>query len=981
MGAMTARASLAGPIRAPMVGRSRELDELRDRFVVAEQGDPQVVVIGGEAGIGKSRLVAEFADTLPREARLVVGHCLELGPDGPPYAPFAAVLRSLAAELGPDQLAELLGPGRSELSRLAPDLGPGLPDDAMGRGRLFEAMATLIERCAVDRPLVVVIEDLHWSDSSTRDLLRFLMRTVGDARILFLLTYRRDELHRSHPLLPWLGEVDRLPHAHRVSLERLTDDEVAVMVHRLAGRELAPRSAARVRERSQGIPFFVEELTACADSDTQAIPETLRDLMLGRLDRLAPLTRQVLRIASAAGTRVDHPVLLAVVESDEASMEAALREAVTGQVLVVDDTREAYAFRHALMREAVHADLLPGEHARLHARYAAALEKSARPDQAGEIAHHWNSAHESDKAFEWSLRAADHSRSIYAWSEQLAHLERALDLWDQVSVPAERAGFDRVDLLTRTSRAAANVGNPERGIALLDAALAEVDPAEGSQRIVNLLVKRAMQCESGQLDPMGDLEHALELADPGSTDRAAALGAKAAFLMISGELDRAREVARESLAAARACGSAVQLGHTLNTLGCVEFQLGDRASGQKHLDRARELAIETGNEPALFRYYSNYSDILIGAGRFAEAIELSQAGRQAAAERGLVRTQGAFLAGNQAEAEVLLGHWDQALATIDEALRLDPPPITRGHLHTLGALVRVRRGDISRAADHADLAAQLLARAGAQPQYILPLAVARAELAVADGDTDGALRTLARAAQDAGPVVPTAAGWPFTWTWGRLIMDSDQEEPSGLRAARTHLAAVSTHAGWLSLTRAQTQAINGRPRGPRAPGDAQVIPDGEPDWAGAVRAVAGGEGLAHELSDARIRLAAQHLDAGRREDARAELGMAWAAIEQMHDQSLFPLSARVAAAGRIAHPRGSDGASLGGAPSLTPREREVLLLVMRGLSNRAIAQELFISVKTASVHVSNILAKLEVASRTEAAAWGHAHLVEEQDSR
>ncbi len=227
---LVVRAPLADPTRGPMVGRSRELKELRERFAVASRGDPQVVVIGGEAGIGKSRLVAEFADSLNGNARLVVGHCLELGPDAPPLAPFAAIVRSLAAAIGPQHLAELAGPGISELAGLAPELGMGGADDSLGRGRLFEAMATLVERDAAEHPLVLVFEDLHWSDSSTRDLLRFLMRTVSDAKVLYVLTYRRDEVRRGHAVLPWLVEVDRLPHAHRISLDPLTDAQVDALV-------------------------------------------------------------------------------------------------------------------------------------------------------------------------------------------------------------------------------------------------------------------------------------------------------------------------------------------------------------------------------------------------------------------------------------------------------------------------------------------------------------------------------------------------------------------------------------------------------------------------------------------------------------------------------------------------------------------------------------------------------------------------------
>jgi DNA-binding CsgD family transcriptional regulator/tetratricopeptide (TPR) repeat protein len=939
-----------------MVGRSQELMELRERFAMAEGGEPQVVVVGGEAGIGKSRLIAEFADTLPTEAELAVGHCLELGPDGPPFAPFSTLLRSLVADLGVQALAELAGPGSADLAGLLPELGPA-PHDPMGRGRLFEAMATVIERAAEREPLVLVVEDMHWSDSSSRDLLRFLLRTVGEARVLFLLTYRRDEMHRSHPLLPWLAEVDRLPNAHRITVERLSDPEVDELVQQLAG-DVPRRAAARIRERSQGIPFFVEELAECCDRDLTVIPETLRDLMLARLDGMTPQTRELLRIASAAGTLVDHTVLLAVVDSDEASLDTALREAVGRQVLVVDRAREAYAFRHALMREAVHADLLPGEHARLHARYAEALEKFARPEQAGEIAHHWGSAHEADKAFEWSLRAADHSRSIYAWTEQLAHLERALDLWDQVSAPEERAGFDRTELLARTSRAAANVGLPDRSIALLDAALAELGPDADASRVAHLRVRRAVQCDSAQIDPFADLHEAAGLAAPGSADLAAALTAEASLLMLEARLDRALAVAERALATAEQCGQARQLSGAHNTLGCVLMQLGRSDEGQVHMDSARDIAMSQDAAPELFRYYGNYSDMLIGGGRYDEAIALAREGRQVAARRGLSRTTGAFLAGNEAEAGVLAGRWDESLATIDEALRLDPPGSTRGHLNTLRAILQVRRGDVSGAADSVDRAAEHLTRAVRQPQYMLPLALARGEIAAADDDLDAALALMLQAAREAGPFVPPASGWSFAWAWGRLLAEAGQPAPPELAAIVAHLADVTGHPGWIALTTAQARALGGE----------------EPDWADAVAALEAGVGLRHELADARLRLAETLAEADEHERARAEVLAAWAAIEELGARSLGPRAARAAAAAHVTLPRRSGGPGSSRADTLlTPREREVLTLVAAGRSNRAIADELFISVKTASVHVSNILAKLGVSSRTEAAAWAHAH--------
>ena len=965
------RGALADPMRVPLVGRSLEVLEMRQWFALADDGEPQTVVVGGEAGIGKSRLIAEFAATVPAGTRLMVGHCLELGPDGPPFAPFSTMLRSLVTDLGAEQLADLAGPGRADLAGLAPELGPAAPADPLGRGRLFEAVATLVENLAAVEALVLVVEDLHWSDSSSRDLLRFLLRTVSDSRVLFVLTYRKDEMHRSHPLLPWLGEVDRLPMSHRITLERLDDADVDLLVREIAG-ELPPRTVARIRERSQGIPFFVEELTDCCDRDFTTIPETLKDLMLARLDGLSPQARDILRIASAAGTLVDHPVLLAVVDSDEQSLESALREAVGCQVLVVDRAREAYAFRHALMREAVHADLLPGEHARLHARYARALEELGRYEQAGEIAHHWSSAHEADKSFEWSLRAADHSRSIYAWQEQLAQLERALELWDEVESPAERAGCDRAELLSRTSRAAGNVGRPDRAIALIDAALADLGPVGDRQRVSHLLVKRAVQCEGAQLDPSADLRRAADLAAPGSADLAAALAATAALMMVEADLGPALDLAQRGVAAAEESGDDTQRSHAHNTLGCILFQVGRSEEGQVHLDLARDIARAQGVGPELFRYYGNYSDVLIGAGRYAAAIELAREGRAASAERGLSRTQGAFMAGNEAEAAVLAGQWDLAMTTIDEALRLEPPPTTRGHLSALSAIVQVRRGDVAGAADSVDRASEQLSRAMRQPQHMLPLAVARAEIAMAEGDQAGALRAFRETAVAAGPTPPAAAGWPFVWAWGRLLLEAGAPAPAELTPMVEHLCRVSPHSAWQAVTAAQAAELltigpAGLTRGPAAD---------PPDWRGACDALAAAEGLFLEEADARLRAGEHAKRDGRPDEARADILAAWRMIDELGALSLVPRASRIAAAAHVPLPRPdrSHRPIAGGSVEevLTPREREVLDLVAAGRSNRAIAEELYISVKTVSVHVSNILAKLGVSSRTEAAAWAHA---------
>ena len=967
------RAALTDARRSPWVGRGEEMSALQDALsTVRASSSPRVVVIGGEAGIGKSRLVAEWAGDLAEDVRVVVGHCLELGPDGPPFAPFAAVLRGLAAELGPEQVAELAGPGRVDLAVLAPELGGRQRDEQLGRGRLFEAVTTLIERVAAERPLILVVEDLHWSDTSTRDLLRFLMRTVDDVPLLLVLTYRRDELVRTHPLRPWLVEVDRLPHASRITLDPLIDSEVESLIAALGG-STAARSMSRIRQRSQGIPFFVEELTACAHDGGSVIPETLRELMLTRLDRLAPPSRDVVRLASASGTRIDHGVLLAMVDNDDSALDQALRDAVGAQVLVVDAAQEGYTFRHALMREAVHDDLLPGEHARLHARYARALEKLARPEQAGEIAHHWTSAHEIDRAFEWSLRAADLARARYAWQEQLTHLERALDLWDQVDTPEERAGFDRVELLARTGRSAMNLGLIDRGAALFDLAVEQLEQGDDPERLAHLLVTRARFCWERQADPSDDLDRAMTLAVAGSRDRAAALGARAIYLWLGGHVRDALEVAEQALVAAEECGETRQLSNVHNTLGCLLVQLGRLAEGQQHLERSLELATRSDSIGDLVRYYGNYSDALIGLGRFAEAVTLARAGRRAAAERGLSRTAGVFLAGNEAEAEVLAGAWDDVLVTVDSALGMDPPTISRGHLHALQGLVLARRGRSDEAEEAAARAAELLGSTIGQPQHGLPLAIVRAELARSRGALAEATEGL-HAAGDISAEVLSSGGWPFVWAWGRALMEwqaSDPDRrgrpvsrPRQLEAMHAWLRTTSPHEGWLALTDAQTRTLHAEAPAVQAEG-----------WAEAIDITGRGEGLVFEQADARLRLADLHLVLDEVDRARATLEAAWQLIDQLGAESLVPAATRLTRAARLPMPGSRSGQAVPESPegALTPREREVLGLIAAGYSNRQIAEELFISVKTASVHVSNILAKLGLSSRTQAAAWAHEH--------
>ena len=396
---------------AVLVGREAELAALRSALKRADTTEPVTVLLGGEAGVGKTRLVDDFGRyATTTGARVLVGRCTELGEDGPPFAPFVAALRELLRRDGAAAFAGF----EADFSRLLPELAPAepvplvhprrrhhiadrFPDRQAGAGRpaapapvaatppvaapdgsrahLFDLMTGLLDRLATDRPLVLILDDLHWADRSTRDLLAFLVRQARVARVLLVGVYRSDELHRGHPLRAFLAELERVRGVERLDLGRLDRDGTAEILTELYADEPTQQVIDGIYERTQGNPFFIEQLALTSGPAIDGyLPESLRDLLLTRVDKLPGAGPEAVadrrRRWPAA---VSHRLLAQVAELPEAELEEAMRAAISSQLVVVEPD-DGYAFRHALVREAVHDDLLPGEHARLHARYAAAIE-------------------------------------------------------------------------------------------------------------------------------------------------------------------------------------------------------------------------------------------------------------------------------------------------------------------------------------------------------------------------------------------------------------------------------------------------------------------------------------------------------------------------------------------------------------------------------------------------------------------------------
>lgn len=276
----------SAPVSSRFVGRGDALSALAAALRRSDQGVPQKVLISGEAGVGKTRLVEEFAETARIQgAWVAVGECIEIEAGGLPLQAFTTLLRSLLSR-STEEVAPFLEGFEEELSGILPEWGRSslITDPGEGQGRLFALMGQLLERLAAERTVIVVLEDLHWADASTRSMLTYLFRTLRQGRLLLVATYRSDDLHRRHPLRPFLAESDRLRSVVRIDVPRFTRDEVREQVREIISADPEPSEIDRIFARSDGNAFFVEELVRAFDVNSRAdLSDSLRGLLLARI--------------------------------------------------------------------------------------------------------------------------------------------------------------------------------------------------------------------------------------------------------------------------------------------------------------------------------------------------------------------------------------------------------------------------------------------------------------------------------------------------------------------------------------------------------------------------------------------------------------------------------------------------------------------------------------------------------------------------
>src|SRR5215208_3529980 len=587
-----------------LVRREDQLAILEEAMLAAHRGDGRFVVVSGEAGIGKTRLVTELTHLARRlDDSVLWGGCSEADLSLP-YLPFVEAVGNRLAVENLDDFAGRLGPSRAPLAQLFPQLSDGEAperetDPTQAKLRLFEAMATLLSVVSERRPVVLVIEDVHWADDSTRELLDHLARRVAALPVFLLVTYRSDELHRRHPFQPTLLGWKRSGLAEIVDLEPLPGAGIDEMVAAILGTPAVEREVSELLyRRSEGNPFVLEEMLREAidegglaevgrtSFEAERIPETVKDTILLRLRRLEPAHTSILEAAAVLGRSFDYPMLIAVAEADDADVHAALKTATAEQLLVEDEGKPGrYRWRHALTQEAIYDEIVTPRRQSIHARAAEVLSASSdtRPV---DLANHLLGAGSFDAAVPVCLESAAEAERAVAFGEAIVMLERALP---HVADPLERAriicriGTDHLlngesadgakfladgvssleDLGEPLEAARSRVvlgrclwegAKPEEARAEYVSAREVLEP-EGPSADLAMVHMRLAGLDAFELDYEGCLEHArraAEIAEQAGADfeRVWALGFVALGLLDSGEHERGFEVMDECFAEA-----------------------------------------------------------------------------------------------------------------------------------------------------------------------------------------------------------------------------------------------------------------------------------------------------------------------------------------------------------------------------------------------------------------------------------------------
>jgi DNA-binding NarL/FixJ family response regulator len=882
-------------------------------------------------------------------------------------------------------------PGSAGPVAEADDSATRLPTGEFAKTYFFEAVLHDVAALAERTPVVLAFEDLHWSDSASSELLDFLVRNLADARVLTLGTYREDELDRDHPFTPWLAELSRHTRVRKLAVAPLSRPELAVLITNVRGSAPSPELLESVWTRAQGNPFFAEELLAA--DDPVGLPTALKAVIERRVKRLPEQAQRLLEFAATVGTVVDDRLLETAIGWDTDTLEAALVAAIDKKILVVDAAASAYRFRHALLREAVYEALLPAQRRRLHGAIAAALT-DVRTDHPGgpglgtaELAAHWWAASEWAQALPTSVQAADVAIAALAFPEAHAFLDRALLADTKVPAATLAAGYTRPQLLEKAAEIALLAGANARAVELAQEAVCAHDPAADP-----IAAARCQTLLGRNLWGIGDSAAAFEAYDmalailPGeapSVERARLLAEQARAYLLLSQYVKARDLADQALATARAVSTRDVEAHALNTLGACVGELRGFDEGMALVLQSLEIAQELTNPEDLNRAYTNLTNMMLETGRFEEAASMMFDCAAVGEDLWGCRLNGAT--GNAVEAMVRLGNYPEAerlLALLgNQALGVCAPAPWM-----LPSPMLIRRGDFAGAESSISHAIDMTSRLG-DVQHAATAHALAGELELERRRPEAASAALQRAL-DLTARTEDRTLLPEVCMWSARAIADEQEQARS--AGRTEDDPQRRAAAQALLSKARG-VVEGRERRGFSVTARQVaalaqtaaecsrLARSDPDlWDRAAQLWNAGH-EAYPEAYCRWREAEAVLEArGARARATAALDVAYRLAQPLQAQPLLNRISHLAQRGRLE--LNTDDVKRTSLPTqaaevlgLTPREVEVLGLLADGRSDREIAEILFISKKTVSVHVSNVLRKLAVSRRFEAARIGQFH--------